>query len=167
MLLLEHVIFLLLMIFRRVPSSSKSFIMMKSTFLTTLRVSFITNSHYLGGDMDLANQDEKCGEKSHASMREGGEERRIRTIWIGRRSGVRIRRRSVTIGGLSSFATGSFASLGNAFLMSTRIDCRRRGGGDVWRMLLLLLQRRKPVSSSSSTTSHNHLLPPLHILLIA
>lgn len=159
MLLLEHMTFLLLMIFRRLPSSSKSFIMMKSTFLTTLRVSFITNSHYLGADMDLANQDEKCGEKNHASMRECGEERRIRTIWIGRRSGVRIRR------GLSSFAAGSFASLGNAFLISTRIDCRRRGGGDVWRMLLLL-QRRKPVSSSS-TTSHNHLLPPLHILLIA
>jgi hypothetical protein len=118
--------------------------------------------------MDIAKQDEKSGEKNHASMREGGEERRIRTIWIGRRSGVRIRRRSVTIGGLSSFATGSFASLGHAFLISTRIDCRRRGGGDVWRMLLVL-QRRKPVSSSSSssTTSHNHLLPPLHILLIA
>jgi hypothetical protein len=74
MLLLEHVIFLLLMSFRWVPSSTKSFIMMKSTFLTTLRVFFITNSHYLGGDMDLANQDEKCGEKNHASMREGGEE---------------------------------------------------------------------------------------------
>jgi hypothetical protein len=27
------------------------------------------------GDMDLANQNEKCGEKNHASMREGGEER--------------------------------------------------------------------------------------------